>query len=352
MTTKRKSNAWWEQPGKAHGRLMMAARLACAIACTVTLALALALLLAHPAGARAKAAPLSATPVSGVITSDTVWTLAGSPYQLTDHVIVAQGVTLTIQAGVVVSGTTDRGIKVDGRLVAIGASSQPITFTSQAGTAGGQWDGLAFRPGSSGVLRHGVLRYGGTYNGTAIASLSVDGATGLTLDHFVIRDGAAPGDVSHGLALLGGAVLSSSALTVSGHSGAGVHVENARLTLADSQVASNATGVSLAAGAVVTLTGSAIQNNTIGVDCADAADRPSLSGNSFAANATALRLWAENLGPTTLTANSFSGTAASIEFRGGALLQDTTLPAASGHTYRLRVCESIGGQFGGEPVLR
>jgi hypothetical protein len=336
MITKRKSNTWWEKPDKPHARLMAAARLACAIACTVTLTLALALLLACPASARPAAAPSASTLVSGVITSDTVWTLAGSPYQLTDHVIVAQGVTLTIQAGVVVSGTTDRGIKVDGRLIAIGASNQPITFTSQAGTGGGQWDGLAFRPGSSGILRHGVLRYGGTYNGSAIASLSVDGATGLVLEHFIICDGAAPGDVSHGLALLGGAVLSSSALTITGHSGAGVRVENATLTLAASQVADNVTGVSLGAGAVVTLTGNTIQGNTVyGLDAQSVTGEMNLSGNAFVNNATSMRLWAQMARPDTFTANSFSGANAAIEFVGGALEEDTTWPAFAGHVYKL-----------------
>jgi hypothetical protein len=42
------------------------------------------------------------TNVSGGIYSNTVWTLANSPYIVTDTVVVFPGVTLTIQPGVTV----------------------------------------------------------------------------------------------------------------------------------------------------------------------------------------------------------------------------------------------------------
>jgi hypothetical protein len=44
----------------------------------------------------------AATNVSGTISSDTTWDLAGSPYILDGAVTVAQGVTLTLQPEVVV----------------------------------------------------------------------------------------------------------------------------------------------------------------------------------------------------------------------------------------------------------
>ncbi len=44
------------------------------------------------------------TNVAGVINSNTTWNLAGSPYKLTDDVFVRNGATLTIDAGVQVSG--------------------------------------------------------------------------------------------------------------------------------------------------------------------------------------------------------------------------------------------------------
>ena len=44
----------------------------------------------------------SQTDVSGAISSDTTWGTSGSPYTVTGNVLVASGVTLTIEAGVTV----------------------------------------------------------------------------------------------------------------------------------------------------------------------------------------------------------------------------------------------------------
>jgi hypothetical protein len=71
------------------------------------------------------------TPVSGVIRQDTTWTIAGSPYVFTGAVGVAEGVTLTIDAGVTVELGLYR-LEVNGSLNAQGAPQQKITFNSTA----------------------------------------------------------------------------------------------------------------------------------------------------------------------------------------------------------------------------
>jgi PKD domain len=74
--------------------------------------------------------PSTATDVGGIISSNTVWDLAHSPYTIISQVQIADGVTLTIQPGVVVSASDVMNglIKVWGTLKAIGTSSQNITF--------------------------------------------------------------------------------------------------------------------------------------------------------------------------------------------------------------------------------
>lgn len=71
----------------------------------------------------------AATEVTGVIESDTVWNPANSPYNLTGPVLVSNGVTLTIEAGVTVNfNDYDYYIQVDGTLYAKGNSANPIYF--------------------------------------------------------------------------------------------------------------------------------------------------------------------------------------------------------------------------------
>jgi hypothetical protein len=58
----------------------------------------------------------ASTDVVGIISSDTAWTQAGSPYNLTGNVLVDSDVTLTIEAGVTVN-TGDYYLRVDGTLI-------------------------------------------------------------------------------------------------------------------------------------------------------------------------------------------------------------------------------------------
>jgi RHS repeat-associated protein len=105
----------------------------------------------------------SATNVSGTISTDTTWTLANSPYVLTGNVSVAAGVTLTIEPGVVVQGNAhSRELTVSGSLSAIGTASAPITFTSTADSAAGQWYRLHFNGSGASTLKHVNIRYGGS----------------------------------------------------------------------------------------------------------------------------------------------------------------------------------------------
>ena len=78
--------------------------------------------------------------VDGPITQDTTWTQANSPYVLTQDIVVQNDVTLTIEPGVRVEGSTGANLIVLGQLIAEGTSSDPIVFTRQAGLD--SWGGV------------------------------------------------------------------------------------------------------------------------------------------------------------------------------------------------------------------
>ena len=79
--------------------------------------------------------------VSGAITTNTTWTAAGGPYQVTAALTVNNGVTLTIAPGTTVYLASGVGITVaaGGRILAEGTLAQPIRFSRVPGatTTGG-----------------------------------------------------------------------------------------------------------------------------------------------------------------------------------------------------------------------
>jgi hypothetical protein len=91
---------------------------------------------------------VSAEPVNGLITSDTIWSRENSPYELTGPVGVAEGATLTIEPGV----TVDFGkfyIQVNGTLNAQGTVDNKIVLTTAGRTY--TWDpqNIQFMPSST-----------------------------------------------------------------------------------------------------------------------------------------------------------------------------------------------------------
>ena len=120
----------------------------------------------------------AATHVSGNITTDTTWTLAGSPYIVTGDVNVFHPdgksvVTLTIDPGVEVRFETSTALYIGGdyndtwgwygALYARGTDTAPIIFTSSAAEPSpGNWKGIIFTKHTNvgaTTLEHSVVEY-------------------------------------------------------------------------------------------------------------------------------------------------------------------------------------------------
>ena len=103
------------------------------------------------------------TNVSGGIFSNTTWTVANSPYIVTDDVVVFASVTLTIEPGVIVKFNDAKGLEIRGNMQAIGNSSMPIVFTSSSSTpAKGNWEGIKFINNLISTLKYIEISYAKT----------------------------------------------------------------------------------------------------------------------------------------------------------------------------------------------
>ena len=108
-------------------------------------------------------APVLGRAVSGQILSNTTWQLSDSPIAVIGSLLVTSNATLTIQAGVQVQFYGNYALQVDGALQVLGASNQPVVFTSgKSFPARGDWQGLVFTAlstNSPSVLSNAVVQY-------------------------------------------------------------------------------------------------------------------------------------------------------------------------------------------------
>ncbi|OJX00025.1 MAG: hypothetical protein BGO70_04470 [Bacteroidetes bacterium 43-93] len=70
-----------------------------------------------------------ATNVSGYFNTNITWTKANNPYIITGDILIDTPATLTIEPGVTVIASDNYTIYIDGKINAIGTSSDSITFT-------------------------------------------------------------------------------------------------------------------------------------------------------------------------------------------------------------------------------
>ena len=105
------------------------------------------------------------TYVSGIISSNTTWTAADSPYIVTGNILVEEGVTLIIEPGVEIKFDGDYYIMVKGTLKAQGTPDSKIIFTSNRDKpAPGDWGSIYFSESSiNSIIDYCIIEYGGSY---------------------------------------------------------------------------------------------------------------------------------------------------------------------------------------------
>ena len=174
---------------------------------------------------------MAGTPVSGIISSNTTWTVSASPYIVTGNVLVNSGVTLIIEPGVIVKFDTDKAIQINGELIAVGTDGNMIVFTSnQTEPAAGDWAYIFFSDTSTdatfdidenytsgSILEYCVVEYAGGVSVSDNGAVRMDNAHPF-INHCSIQNNSASGINAYNLS----GTLKISNNTVNDNEGTGI----------------------------------------------------------------------------------------------------------------------------------
>ncbi len=185
--------------------------------------------------------PMNAqTNVSGLISSNTNWTIANHPYIVTGNILVNNGVTLTIEPGVIVKFNSGLSMQIDGELLAQGTSSNKITFTSNTADTAGAWGYIYFSDASAdavyenniygnyisgSILEYCILQYAGGISVTDNGALRLDQSTPF-INYCTITNNSASGIRAYQTS--GSLKISNSVITknASSGNGGGIYIYN------------------------------------------------------------------------------------------------------------------------------
>ena len=164
------------------------------------------------------------TKVGGIISSDTKWNEAGSPYSLTGPVAVNQGVTLTIEVGTTVN-LNNFYIQVNGTLIGIGSNTNRISFNGGQIISSAISNGWNEQTGSGCIIENAVL-----------TKTSIFSDNSIKINDNIFNDGA-------GVSIEGSSILSNNIIAGGiTAKGASIVINNTimnGITTADSCIISN-----------------------------------------------------------------------------------------------------------------
>ncbi|MCP4712878.1 MAG: hypothetical protein GY869_29985, partial [Planctomycetes bacterium] len=222
----------------------------------------------------------------GTITSDRHWNVTTMPYVISGtELVVAEGVTLTVDAGVALKLWNSQYVKINGTLDVNGTAVEPVVFTSRkddtvkgdtfndGATApnNGDWRYLHINTTSVGSsLDHLQIRYAGNYYSPSHGSgyrrsLYVDADTEAT--GLVVRNAD-----SGGVIVRSGATLTVDGGLLSDNDSYNLYVESGRVELANMGIFSSGAGVTVADGQEALMVGCSLGNLGTAVNYAGSGD--------------------------------------------------------------------------------
>jgi parallel beta-helix repeat protein len=312
-------------------------------------------------------------------------------------VLVTQGVTLTIEPGVIVKFEPNLAFQVDGQLIAQGTESKTIIFTSnkaalapEEALAPGDWGYIQFSDTSVDAV---FDDYGNYVSGCIMQYCSVEygGGTGATgavyilnsspyIDHSIIRNNAKTGIYVYGSGSKpkinlnrieknsdsswgGGIMVNSSTATITGNSisqnsvtpsgnGGGIYVLYSTATITGNTISQNSGGGIYVYNSTATITGNSISQNTASYGGGISvfaysyyySSTATITGNSISQNTASYGsgISVYNYSTATITGNSISQNTAS-QSGGGIYVVSSSTATITGNSISQNSALGDGG---------